>query len=188
MQKRPAGKEEEWSNLMRLALAGDVGAYKTLLGAVAPHLRGIIRPMLMRSGRGLADLEDIVQETILAVHLKRATWDPSFPFLPWLNAVARYKAIDALRKSGFRVHVDIDTMSESMAAPDERRDSTLDSATILNALDPKQRKLVEQIIMVGRSSADVGAELGMSEGAVRVALHRSLRRLEKIFGKSRNEN
>ena len=173
---------------MRLALDGDVGAYKTLLGAVAPHLRGVVRPLLMRSGRGLADLEDIVQETLLAVHLKRATWDPSFPFLPWLNAVARYKAIDALRKSGFRVDVDIDTMSESLAAPDERRDSSLDSARILNALDERQRKLVEQIIMVGRSSADVGAELGISEGAVRVALHRSLKRLGKMFGKSRHED
>ncbi len=173
---------------MRLALDGDVGAYKTLLGAVAPHLRGVVRPLLMRSGRGLADLEDIVQETMLAVHLKRATWDPSLPFLPWLNAVARYKAIDALRKSGFRVDVDIDTMSEALAAPDEKHDSTLDSVTILNALDARQRKLVEQIIIIGRSSADVGAELGMSEGAVRVALHRSLKRLGNMFGKSRHED
>lgn len=173
---------------MRLALDGDVGAYKTLLGAVAPHLRGVVRPLLMRSGRGLADLEDIVQETMLAVHLKRATWDPSLPFLPWLNAVARYKAIDALRKSGFRVDVDIDTMSEALAAPDEKHDSTLDSVTILNALDARQRKLVEQIIIIGRSSADVGAELGMSEGAVRVALHRTLKRLGNRFGKSQHED
>lgn len=173
---------------MRLALEGDGSAYKTLLGAIAPHLRGVVRSLLMRSGQGLADLEDIVQETLLAIHLKRATWDPSLPFLPWLNAVARYKAIDALRKTGFRHDVDIDSIRETLAAPDDGQENALDSARVLNALDGKQRKLVEQVIIVGRSSADVGAELGMSDGAVRVALHRALKRLGKMVGKRRHED
>ncbi len=173
---------------MRLALDGDVNAYKMLLGALAPHLRSIVRPLLMRSGRGAADLEDIVQETLLAVHLKRTTWDRSLAFLPWLNAVARYKTIDGLRKSGFRSDVDIDTISDSLVAPDDRQDDTLDGSRILNALEGKQRKLVEEIIIVGRSSAEVGAELGMSEGAVRVALHRSLKRSGTLFRSTHDED
>ncbi len=116
MQERRFGYEEEWGRLMRLALDGDALAYRTLLGAIAPHLRNTVRRFLARSGRGTADLEDIVQEILLAVHLKRATWDRSLPFMPWLNAVARYKTIDALRRAGIRGEVELDGLADTLAA------------------------------------------------------------------------
>lgn len=188
MQERRFGYEEEWGRLMRLALDGDALAYRTLLGAIAPHLRNTVRRVLSRSGRGTADLEDIVQEILLAVHVKRATWDRSLPFMPWLNAVARYKTIDALRRAGIRGEVELDGLADTLAAPEGQEDHTLDSKRILQALEARQRDIVEQIMLMGRSAAEVGSALGMSEGAVRVALHRSLKKLATIFRTGSHEN
>ena len=188
VQERRFGYEEEWGRLMRLALDGDALAYRTLLGAIAPHLRNTVRRVLSRSGRGTADLEDIVQEILLAVHLKRATWDRSLPFMPWLNAVARYKTIDALRRAGIRGEVELDGLADTLAAQEGQEDHTLDSKRILQALEARQRDIVEQIMLMGRSAAEVGSALGMSEGAVRVALHRSLKKLATIFRTGSHEN
>jgi RNA polymerase sigma-70 factor, ECF subfamily len=133
VQKYGGSKEEQWSSLMRMALAGDQLAYQRLLLAVAPHIRGVARRCLPQAGS--ADVEDIVQETLLAVHLKRTTWDPSLPFLPWLNAVARHKAIDAIRRKGGRIEVEIDDVGNELIAPDGGGESSLDARVML-ALPP----------------------------------------------------
>ncbi|MFY8154716.1 MAG: sigma-70 family RNA polymerase sigma factor [Hyphomicrobiales bacterium] len=181
VHERKPSHEDEWSRLMRLALDGDQVAYKTLLAALVPHVRGRVRHVLARSGRGQAEVEDIVQETLLAVHLKRATWDRSMPLTPWLNAVTRHKTIDLLRRVGARGEVDLDDAVETLAAPEEGGERQLDVHRMLSALDGRQRQIVEQVSLAGRSAAEVGGQLGMSEGAVRVALHRALKKLARTF-------
>ncbi len=173
---------------MRLALDGDALAYRSLLDGITPHLRQSVRRILARSGRGTADLEDIVQEALLAVHLKRATWDRSLPFTPWLNAMARYKTIDALRRAGVRGEVELDAFAEVLSAPEENGDDALDGKRVLDALQGRQREIVEQVMLMGRSASEAGETLGMSEGAVRVALHRSLKKLASIFRSARHED
>ncbi|KPF71367.1 hypothetical protein IP69_06655 [Bosea sp. AAP35] len=181
VHERKPEREDEWSRLMRLALDGDQIAYKALLAALVPHVRGRVRHVLARSGRGQAEVEDIVQETLLAVHLKRATWDRSMPLTPWLNAVTRHKTIDLLRRMGARGEVDLDDAVETLAAPDGGGESQLDVQRMLSALDGRKRQIVEQVSLAGRSAAEVGGQLGMSEGAVRVALHRALKQLGRTF-------
>ncbi|MCZ8043093.1 MAG: sigma-70 family RNA polymerase sigma factor [Beijerinckiaceae bacterium] len=181
VHERKPSHEDEWSRLMRLALDGDQVAYKTLLAALVPHVRGRVRHVLARSGRGQAEVEDIVQETLLAVHLKRATWDRSMPLTPWLNAVTRHKTIDLLRRVGARGEVDLEDAVETLAAPEEGGERQLDVHRMLSALDGRQRQIVEQVSLAGRSAAEVGGQLGMSEGAVRVALHRALKKLARTF-------
>ena len=92
----------EWGDLMRAANRGDAAAYNELLASLAPVLRSVTRRGLARGGLPVEDAEDIVQETLLAVHLKRQTWDESLPFMPWLRAVARNKLLDAVRRRGRR--------------------------------------------------------------------------------------
>jgi RNA polymerase sigma-70 factor (ECF subfamily) len=188
MQKGPSENEKEWSRLMRLALDGDSIAYRSLLDRITPHLRQSVRRILARSGRGAADLEDIVQEALLAVHLKRATWDRSLPFTPWLNAVARYKTIDALRRTGVRGEVELDLFAEVLSASEENGDDVLDGRRVLESLQGRQREIVEQVMLMGRSASEVGEALGMSEGSVRVALHRTLKKLASIFRTARHED
>jgi RNA polymerase sigma-70 factor, ECF subfamily len=188
VQDRRTSLNDEWGRLMRLALDGDQVAYRTLLAAIAPYLRGSVRRLLTRSGRGTADVEDIVQDTLLAIHLKRTSWDRSLPFAPWLNAVVRYKTIDALRRRNIYSDVDLESVSETIASEDSDTENAMDSQRMLNALQGRDREIVNQMVIVGRSAADVGQQLGMSEGAVRVALHRSIKRLAKTFKVERNEH
>lgn len=164
---------------MRLALGGDQLAYQKLLSAIAPHVRGVARRVLPYTSD--TDIEDIVQETLLAVHLKRATWDRSLAFLPWLNAVARHKAIDAVRRRGGRTDVEIDDVIDHLVAPEGGGASSLDADTVLASLDLRDRAIVEQIYLQESNAGEVGARLGMSEGAVRVALHRALKVLSTRF-------
>lgn len=166
---------------MRAALAGDEVAYRTLLGELAGALRVRIAAALRRAGRGNAELEDIVQEALLAVHLKRHHWDPALPFGPWVNAIARYKMIDAMRRQGLRNHADIDDLIEAIPAPAEPEDNRSDVERLLVRLEPRAQRIVRAISIEERTAADVAAELGMNEGAVRVALHRALKALAALY-------
>jgi RNA polymerase sigma factor (sigma-70 family) len=177
-----SSRDDRWSGLMRLAIAGDQSAYKTLLEEIAPYVRAVALRIASPTTAGVSDVEDVVQETLLAIHLKRGTWQPSLPFTPWLNAIIRHKAIDAMRRRGTRVEIDIDTLAEGLAAPSRSDDASLDVATMLATLDERQRTIVKQLSLEGRGAADVARELGMTESAVRVVLHRALKTLAERFG------
>ncbi len=167
--------EDEWTGLMRSAIAGDIAAYQRLLGAVAPVLRATARRGLARAGQPVDQAEDIVQDILLAVHLKRHTWDADAPFAPWLFAIARNKLIDALRRRGRRVFVNIDDFAE--AIPGEMPEETVPAREVaahLEALPARQRDVLQSIAVDGASIKATAAKLSMSEGAVRVALHRGL--------------
>jgi len=173
---------KDLSALMRAARAGDGEAYRQLLGEVAIWLRGVVRRGLVRAAMGVEDSEDIVQETLLAMHLKRDSWDDSQPLEPWLRAIAHHKLVDQLRRRGFREHLDIDDHAETLAAPDKGDEgSSVDARQMLSTLPERQRLIVGAISIEGHSARDVGQQLGMSEGAVRVALHRALKLLAVAY-------
>jgi RNA polymerase sigma-70 factor (ECF subfamily) len=109
------------------------------------------------------------------VHLKRHTWDANAPFAPWLFAIARNKLIDALRRRGRRVFVNIDDFAETL--PDEGNGETASPAEVaarLKTLPARQREVLQSIAVESASIRDTAQKFAMSEGAVRVALHRAL--------------
>ena len=167
--------EDEWTGLMRLSISGDNAAYQRLLKAVTPVLRAGARRGLARAGQPVDQSEDVVQDILLAVHLKRHTWDANAPFAPWLFAIARNKLIDALRRRGRRVFVNIDDFAETI--PDEPSAETASAgevAAALQTLPPRQREVLQSIAVDSASIKDTAVKFAMSEGAVRVALHRAL--------------
>jgi RNA polymerase sigma-70 factor, ECF subfamily len=166
---------------MSAGLAGDPAAYRTLLTNITPFIRAAVRRTFTRGGLGAVDIEDIVQDVLLAVHLKRHTWDRTLPLAPWLNAVARHKTIDALRRHGGRLTTPIDELAEVLPDHGTASPAHGDAERILGTLPEKQRRIVRAMTLDERSAADIGQELGMSEGAVRVALHRSLKTLADRF-------
>jgi RNA polymerase sigma-70 factor (ECF subfamily) len=171
-------RDDEWTGLMRSANAGDSAAYRRLLEAVTPVLRAAARRGLTRAGQPTDQSEDIVQDILLAVHLKRHTWKPDAPFAPWLFAIARNKLIDALRRRGRRIFVDIDDFSETIATPAaEDKVSASEIAVHLSGLPQRQRDVLQAIAVDSASIKDTARKLSMSEGAVRVALHRGLANL-----------
>jgi RNA polymerase sigma-70 factor (ECF subfamily) len=172
------GHDTEWTELMRSANAGDKSAYHRLLKSVTPVLRAAARRGLVRAGQPPDQSEDIVQDILLAVHLKRHTWKPDAPFAPWLFAIARNKLIDALRRRGRRVFVSIDDFSETL--PDAQPEETVPAHEIadhLNGLPARQREVLQSIAVNGASIRETAAKLAMTEVAVRVALHRGLSNL-----------
>lgn len=167
---------------MRLARQGNEDAYRQLLGRVSVWLRGVARRGLAAAGRSAADCEDVVQETLLAMHLKRDTWDETQPLEPWLRAIARHKLVDHLRRRGFRDHVSIDDQADILAVEDgPDTEARADSRRLLGSLPDRQRRIVEEISLEGRRAGEVALRLGMSEGAVRVTLHRALKTLAAVY-------
>ncbi len=172
-----------WSDLMRAANAGDAEAYGRLLHAIAAALRAPIRRNLLRAGRSAADVEDVVQEVLLAVHLKRHTWDSERPVGPWVHAIARYKVVDALRRRTGQFDLSIDEFSETLAA--EEPEPSVPASEVerhLATLPAGQRTVVQAIAVEGRSIGEAAERLSMTAGAVRVALHRGLAALAKQLG------
>lgn len=169
------GQEHEWTDLMRSANAGDTAAYHRLLSAITPVLRAAARRGLLRAGQSPDQSEDIVQDTLLAVHLKRHTWDPKAAFAPWLFTIARNKLIDALRRRGRRVFVDIDDFTDVLPGEEAPEPTNgVDVETHLRQLPPRQRDVLQSISVDGLSITETAEKFAMKEGAVRVALHRGL--------------
>lgn len=181
-------RDREWSTAMQAALAGDGDSYRRLLADLVPFLRKICLRSCVRAGLATSDAEDAVQETLLAIHLKRHTWDPGQPLTPWLAAIARNKMIDAARRRGRRAETDIADFEDVLAAPAEAEsfERELDrqgALRLLDRLSAKQREAIEAVSIRGESLREAAKHLGVSEGALRVSVHRGLKTLAELYRK-----
>lgn len=175
-------REEQWAQWLRLALGGDAAAYERFLAAIVPHLRAMAHRRAAESGLPAGEAEDIVQETLIAIHLKRGTWDPERPLGPWIAAIVRNKMIDALRRRGRRAAVPIEDVIETLEAP--AAGETLaerDLERLLAGLKQQQVAVVRSISLGGLSVRETAQKLSMSETAVRVTLHRALKKLASLY-------
>ena len=167
---------------MRAAIAGDEAAYRKLLEDLSRLLRGVVRRGFAGVGVARDDVEDVVQDVLLAIHLKRHTWDPTMPLGPWLLAIARNKMIDDLRRRGRRPEVPLDLTQFDIEGGDQQASiDAHDVSRVLNGLSERNREIVQAISIDGHSARDVADRLGMTEVAVRVALHRSLKALADTY-------
>jgi RNA polymerase sigma-70 factor (ECF subfamily) len=174
-QQRAHDRDRIWAEWMRAANAGDETAYRCLLEALAPFLGQVVRRGFARSGFGNCDVEDIVQETLLAIHLKRQTWNEREAITPWVTAIARHKLIDSLRRRGRHVELPIDDFLDVLPAEiATERLSSRDAERLLSVLSGRQRDVVRAISIEGMSAREAADRFRISEGAVRVALHRGL--------------
>lgn len=172
-------KDDDWAPLLKAGMGGDPQAYAAFLRKVTPVIRGIV----LSRGRNLGDAacEDVVQEVLLAIHLKRHTWDISSPLRPWVYAITRYKVVDAFRARGRRIDLPIDSFTDDLAAdpaPDPMQ--AADMHKMIGLLDGRSAEVVRRIGLEGYTVAETGKHLSMTEGAVRVALHRTFKRLSAL--------
>ena len=175
--------EGELAPLLRAALKGDQRTYALFLKETTCILRSMVA--VRHSSLPQDSQEDILQEILLALHAKRHTWDTHTPVLAWIRAIARYKLIDIQRRRGLRPHVPLDTELEAEPGAGDVPAvlAARDSEALLARLDPRSARIVRAVSLEGDSMAEVGHRLSMSEGAIRVALHRAIKRLAAIARK-----
>ncbi len=162
------------------AQSGDESAYREALGIVARRLRGYFYRRMQRTPD---EVEDLVQETLLAVHAKRGTYDPSMPFGAWLVAIAHHKLVDLWRRRGRTdaLHDPIDDVDESlMVATTAEEGVGRDVEHLLRKLPEQQRRAIVLTKLEGLSVAEASARTGASVAAIKVQVHRGLRRLAEL--------
>jgi RNA polymerase sigma-70 factor, ECF subfamily len=174
--------EAELKGLMVAGLAGDKAAYRVLLTALGDVLRRYYARRVARD-----EAEDLVQEALIAIHTRRATYDADQPFTPWLYAVARYKLLDHLRRKRVRAAISLEDAGELFAEDEsEAALARRDLAALLAALPEATRTLIRQVKIEGLTTEEAAVRSGRSEVAVRVGIHRGLKALsEKLRGKDR---
>ncbi len=166
-----------------LGLGGDAGAYHRFLKALSAHLRAYFKKRLFRRAD---EVEDLVQETLLALHAQRHTYRQDQPLTAWVHAIARYKLVDWLRAHAARDALTdpLDDELEVFAASDtEASDARRDLGRLLASLPERQRVPIMHVKLDGLSVAEAARRTGMTESAVKVGVHRGLKALAaKIRG------
>jgi RNA polymerase sigma-70 factor, ECF subfamily len=184
-KERADATEERLRQQFLLALAGDSVAYRQFLAALSTHLRAFFRKRLSQLPD---DVEDLVQESLLAVHNNRHTYKPEQPLTAWVHTIARYKLIDLLRSRSRREQLQ-DPLEDDLQvfanADTNAADARRDLDKILDSLPERQRRALIMIKVEGASVAETAAATGMSETSVKVGVHRSLKALTaKLKGRT----
>ena len=165
--------EDELRALMIAGLGGDARAQHALLTAVARLLRSFFQ----RRHRDASDVEDLVQDTLVAIHTRRATYDTARPVTAWIYAVARYKLIDHLRRR--RLETSIEGLDEILAVEgfEPATSARMDIDRMLDTLPAKQAAAIRDTRLDGLSIAEAATQRGISESDVKISVHRGLKAL-----------
>ncbi|KAA8608854.1 hypothetical protein AL036_05420 [Salipiger aestuarii] len=166
--------DAEIEDLMRQGLAGDRKAYARGLARLAPRMRAMALRDLPAPMRHMA--EDVVQEALLSIHLKRGSWDVSRPLMPWVRIITKHKAIDAIRAGARRQHEPIENHAH-LGAPEVDPLESLHIEQALARLSDRDAALVREHAVHGADAETLSSRFDLGPGALRVALHRALRRL-----------
>lgn len=176
-----SASEERLRDLLVRGMAGDASAYHAFLQELSAHLRAFLRKRLVR----LPDeVEDLVQESLLAIHNQRHTYDAGQPLTSWVHAIAKYKLIDMLRRRESRDMLTdpLDDESDVLTSADaEAAEARRDLGKLLEHLPDRQRLPIVHMKLEGLSVAETARATGMSESAVKVNVHRGLKALAEII-------
>lgn len=167
--------------LMLRGLDGDGAAYHVFLTELSAHLRAFFRKRLTQSPD---DVEDLVQETLLAVYNQRHTYEADQPLTAWIHAISRYKLADLFRRRAGSESLNdpIEDDMDILAASDaEAREARRDLAKLLQQLPVRQRLPIVHVKLEGLSVMETARLTGMSESAVKVGVHRGLKALAVLI-------
>lgn len=167
---------------MLAGLDGDDTSHKALLTKLSSYLRAYFKDQLVRVGRSSADAEDLVQETLISLHVRRHTYDRSEPLAPWVYTIARYRLIDYLRRSkSVSLSVPVEFADGIFVESDAAAvDSGIDLSKLLSQLTPKMRVAIQSVKVDGLSVNEAAKRAGMSPSAIKVSVHRGLKILSLL--------
>jgi RNA polymerase sigma factor (sigma-70 family) len=169
--------EPSLQRLMALSQQGDREAYRSVLDASREWLRRYFARRVPA-----AQLEDLIQETLLSIHAKRATYDPQYPFLPWMAAIARYRWVDHLRRVYRLRETQFDADTEQVEDPDATPSlARVGLERMLTALPTRQAEAIRLTKIEELSVAEASARSGQSEALIRVNVYRGMKRLHQMI-------
>jgi len=172
--------EAQLRALLLKGLAGEEAAHRAFLTEAAALLRAFFRARLR--GR-TEDAEDLVQETLVALHTRRESYDSNYPLTAWLYAIARYRLIDFLRRAKHRAHASLDGIDLGEPDPDyEASDAKRDVAILLDKLPEKQRTAIRLVKLEEKSVREAADQTGLSESDIKISIHRGLKTLMRLMG------
>lgn len=183
----PQAFEAALAALWRRGRDGDEAAYAESLRLLARRLRGWL---MRRLGDRPDDVEDLLQETLLALHLQRGTWLAEVPVTAWAHAIVRHKLVDLWRRHGRTdaLHDPVEALDElAHAAPADPRPAQRDLHKLMDRLPEKQRRAIALTKLQGLSVAEAAGESGDSEANIKVLVHRGLKRLAELVQAEREQ-
>lgn len=167
--------ETSLARLAGLAQRGDKQAYAALLGAarhwLARYFRGKVMP---------CQLDDLVQETLLSLHRKLASYDPDRPFMPWLAAIARYRFVDHLRLVYRQAEDELADDHPALDSDEPAITARISLERLFEALPEAQQRAIELVKIEGLSISQASASTGQSESLIKVNIHRGFKRLAAL--------
>lgn len=168
--------ENTLRRLMVAAQVGDKRSYAALLEACGDWLRRYY------SHKIAADAVDgLVQEVLISIHRKRASYDPKRAFLPWLAAIARYRWIDRLRKEYRHAAEELHDDTASVAAEEEAVIAEVSLDRLMGRLSDKQSDAIQLVKIEGLSIREAAERTGQSESAVKVNIHRGVKKMAALI-------
>jgi RNA polymerase sigma-70 factor, ECF subfamily len=179
--------EPELKALMLLSLDGDETAYRCLLKMLRHLLSSYYARRLGQ--KGAADLEDLVQDTLLALHQRRITYDRERPFTAWFFTIARHKLVDHHRRSGGRNYTDLEALEDvADAYSEDAVSATMDVNRLLQSLPAWQGEMIRSVRLEGRSVAETAASSGRTEAVVKVSVFRGIKTMAARMRGERGED
>jgi RNA polymerase sigma-70 factor, ECF subfamily len=173
--------EEKLKALFVAGLQGDQRAYRAALDLLSRYLRAFLRKRLMAQP---AEVEDLLQESLLAIHLNRHTYDTSQLFTPWAYTITRHKLIDFTRRHA-RTQAPLEPLDEAhellASQDDQAHEAHRDVHRLLNQLPDRHRLPIVHTKLEGLSVAEAAALTGMSESAIKIGVHRGLKALAALM-------
>ena len=172
--------DDRFADVLAAAAAGDERGFDDLYRDVHPPLLRYLRTLHWELA------EDSASEAWIEVARGVAEFHgPERAFRSWVFAIARRKLIDRIRYEARRPGASFDDVPD--AGPPERdvadeiveRDTTTHAIALIRTLPRDQGEAVMLRVVVGMDHAEVAAVMGKTPGAVRVLVHRGLRRLER---------
>jgi RNA polymerase sigma factor (sigma-70 family) len=162
-------------DLMRRAQDGDATAYRAVLDASQSWLKRYYANRIAPS-----EIDDLVQDTLISVHRKRATYDPERPYLPWLAAIARFRWVDRLRKT-YRNATDEIPEDIGIDSHEETVGAYLGVERLLGKLPEAQALVIRLVKIDGLAVTEAAERTGQSESLVKVNIHRGLKKLAAMI-------
>ena len=175
MNPSPSDSDSDDASVVRSARRGDRAAFADLYERYAPMVHGILLARVPPN-----EVDDLVQDVFLHALPRLGTLRDETRFGPWLAAITRNRSNDFYRRSRLSPQMVEDLgrkRVDSCSASDDHRDEAQAILSVICSLPESYRETLILRLVEGMTGPEIAARTGLTEGSVRVNLHRGMQQL-----------